>query len=73
MILVPEELYALNTTILASEELYALDTIVLVLEELIMYLRVESILHDSIEEKLLEYMYEFHWMKFHFYNFLNLV
>ena len=49
MILVPEELYALNTTILASEELYALDTTVLVPEELIMYMRVKSILHDSLE------------------------
>ena len=73
MKLVPEELYILDTTILVPEELYALDTMILIPEELIIYLRVESILHESIEEKLLEYMYESHWMKFHFYNFLNLV
>ena len=70
MKLVPEELYTLDTMILVPEELYAT---VLIPEELIIYLSVESILHDSLEEKLLEYMYESHWMKFHFYNFLNLV
>ena len=73
MKLVPEELHTLDTTILVPEELYALDTMILIPEELIIYLRVESILHDSIEEKLLEYMYKFHWTKFHFSNFLNLI
>ena len=73
MKLVPEELHILDTTILVPEELYALDTMILIPEELIIYLRVESILHELIEEKLLEYMYESPWMKFHFYNFLNLV
>ena len=68
MKLVPEELYALDTTILVHEELYALNTIVLVPEELIMYLWVESIFHDSLEGKLLEYMYESYWMEFHSYN-----
>ena len=51
--------------ILVPEELYALDTIVLVLEKLIMYLRVENILHDSVEEKLMKYIYESYWMEFH--------
>ena len=60
MKLVPEELHTLDTTILVPEELYALDTMILISEELIIYLRVESILHDSLEEKLLEYMYESH-------------
>ena len=55
--------------ILVPEELYALDTIVLVPEKLIMYLRVENILHDSLEEKLLKYIYESYWMEFHSYNF----
>ena len=57
--------------ILVPEELYALDTIVLVPEELIMYLWVENILHDSPEDKLLKYMYESYWMDFHSYNFLK--
>ena len=73
MKLVSEKLHILDTTILVPEELYALDTMILIPEELIIYLRVESILHESIEEKLLEYMYETHWMQFNFYKFLNLV
>ena len=73
MKLVPEELHILDTTILVPEELYALDTMILIPEELIIYLRVESILHDSLEEKLLDYMYESHSMQFHFYNLLNLI
>ena len=64
MKLVPEELYTLDTMILVPEELYALDTIVLVPEELIMYLWVESILHDSLEGKLLEYKYESYCIEF---------
>ena len=58
---------------LVPGELHTLDTMILIPEELIIYLRVESILHEPIEEKLLKYMYEYPWMKFHFYNFLNLV
>ena len=61
MKLVPEELYTLDTTILVPEELYAM---ILIHEELIMYLWVESILHDSLERKLLEYKYESYCIEF---------
>ena len=61
MKLVPEELYTLDTMILVPEELYAT---VLIPEELIMYLWVESILHDSLEGKLLEYKYESYCIEF---------
>ena len=63
MKLVPEELYTLDTMILVPEELYAT---VLIPEELIMYLWVESILHDSLEGKLLEYKYESYCIEFFF-------